>query len=169
MYYWLNHIRYKVAKTFSAFLLGYFYKLQHSKRWITVMNLKAANWNIWSYILYLSLNFQFPKFLDNSFCDVKYFLSSKLLLIFILLALITDILISMDDKYLYFSNWLQGDVRQYDITDTKNPKLVGQVSIITIATIAYHNTIIQSFSVKSRKAAVFKSLLRSCRKITQVI
>ena len=75
----------------------------------------------------------------------------------------------MDDKYLYFSNWLQGDVRQYDITDTKNPKLVGQVSIITIATIAYHNTIIQSFSVKSRKAAVFKSLLRSCRKITQVI
>jgi len=44
-------------------------------------------------------------------------------------GLITDILISMDDKYLYFSNWLQGDVRQYDITDTRNPKLVGQVFI----------------------------------------
>jgi len=43
--------------------------------------------------------------------------------------LITDILISMDDRYLYFSNWLQGDIRQYDITDTKNPKLVGQVFI----------------------------------------
>lgn len=51
----------------------------------------------------------------------------------------------MDDKYLYFSNWLQGDVRQYDITDTKNPKLVGQVSIITIATIAQHdNTVLFS-------------------------
>ena len=42
-------------------------------------------------------------------------------------GLITDILISLDDKYLYFGNWLHGDLRQYDITDTKNPKLVGQV------------------------------------------
>ena len=33
---------------------------------------------------------------------------------------ITDILISMDDKYLYFSNWVHGDVRQYDVTDTRN-------------------------------------------------
>jgi len=42
-------------------------------------------------------------------------------------GLITDCLISLDDRYLYFSNWLHGDVRQYDITDTANPKLVGQV------------------------------------------
>jgi len=41
--------------------------------------------------------------------------------------MITDILISMDDKYLYFSNWLHGDVRQYDITNTSKPKLVGQI------------------------------------------
>lgn len=34
----------------------------------------------------------------------------------------------MDDRFLYFSNWVQGDLRQYDITDTKNPKLVGRVS-----------------------------------------
>lgn len=47
---------------------------------------------------------------------------------FVLLGLITDIVISLDDKYLYFSNWLHGDIRQYDISDTKNPKLVGQVS-----------------------------------------
>merc|ERR1711874_618897 len=39
----------------------------------------------------------------------------------------TDIIISMDDKYLYFSNWLHGDIRQYDITDTRHPKLTGQV------------------------------------------
>lgn len=42
-------------------------------------------------------------------------------------GLITDILISMDDKYLYFSNWLHGDVRQYDISDPSKPKLTGQV------------------------------------------
>jgi len=42
-------------------------------------------------------------------------------------SLITDILISLDDKYVYFSNWLQGDIRQYDISDPHKPKLVGQV------------------------------------------
>jgi len=41
--------------------------------------------------------------------------------------MITDILISLDDRYLYFSNWLHGDVRQYDITNTSKPKLVGQI------------------------------------------
>lgn len=44
-------------------------------------------------------------------------------------ALITDILVSLDDKYLYLSNWIHGDVRQYDITDRRNPKLVGQLYI----------------------------------------
>ncbi|XP_067328435.1 methanethiol oxidase-like [Anolis sagrei] len=38
-----------------------------------------------------------------------------------------DILISMDDRFLYASNWVHGDVRQYDITDPHCPKLVGQV------------------------------------------
>lgn len=42
-------------------------------------------------------------------------------------GMITDILISLDDKYLYLNNWLHGDVRQYDITDRANPKLTGQV------------------------------------------
>ena len=32
-------------------------------------------------------------------------------------GLITDLLVSMDDRYLYFSNWLHGDLRQYDISD----------------------------------------------------
>lgn len=44
-------------------------------------------------------------------------------------SLITDILVSMDDKYLYFANWLHGDLRQYDISDIKNPKMTGQVWI----------------------------------------
>jgi selenium-binding protein 1 len=42
-------------------------------------------------------------------------------------GLITDLIVSMDDKYLYFSNWLHGDIRQYDITDPANPKLTGRV------------------------------------------
>ncbi len=42
-------------------------------------------------------------------------------------GLITDLLISMDDRYLYFSDWLHGDIRQYDITDPSNPELAGQV------------------------------------------
>ena len=42
-------------------------------------------------------------------------------------GLITVILLSMDDRFLYFSNWLHGDLRQYDISDPSNPKLTGQV------------------------------------------
>jgi selenium-binding protein 1 len=26
----------------------------------------------------------------------------------------------MDDKFLYFSNWVHGDIRQYDISDTRS-------------------------------------------------
>jgi len=42
-------------------------------------------------------------------------------------GLITDLVLSMDDKFLYFSNWLHGDLRQYDVSDPANPKLTGQV------------------------------------------
>lgn len=48
-------------------------------------------------------------------------------LLFSYIGMITDILISLDDKYLYLSNWLHGDVRQYDISDMDNPKLTGQI------------------------------------------
>jgi len=42
-------------------------------------------------------------------------------------GLITDLVVSMDDRFLYFSNWLHGDIRQYDITDPGRPRLVGRV------------------------------------------
>lgn len=42
-------------------------------------------------------------------------------------GLITDILLSLDDRFLYFSNWLHGDVRQYDISDPQRPRLTGQI------------------------------------------
>lgn len=41
--------------------------------------------------------------------------------------MVTDILISLDDRYLYLSNWMHGDVRQYDISDPTKPQLKGQV------------------------------------------
>jgi selenium-binding protein 1 len=42
-------------------------------------------------------------------------------------GLITDLLISMDDRYLFFGNWGHGDVRMYDISDPSNPRLVDQL------------------------------------------
>jgi len=42
-------------------------------------------------------------------------------------GMVTDILISLDDRFLFLSNWLHGDVRQYDISDPAHPRLVGQV------------------------------------------
>jgi selenium-binding protein 1 len=40
---------------------------------------------------------------------------------------ISDLVVSLDDKWLYFSNWFHGDVRQYDISDPAKPKLTGQL------------------------------------------
>jgi methanethiol oxidase len=42
-------------------------------------------------------------------------------------GLITDLVVSMDDRFLYFSDWLHGDLRQYDVSDPANPKLTGQL------------------------------------------
>nr|XP_054750529.1 methanethiol oxidase-like [Lytechinus pictus] len=44
-------------------------------------------------------------------------------------AVTSDLVLSLDDRFLYCSNWMYGDVCQYDVTDTDNPKLVGQVHI----------------------------------------
>lgn len=44
-------------------------------------------------------------------------------------GLISDLVLSLDDRWLYFSNWLQGDVRQYDVRDPHKPKLTGQVFV----------------------------------------
>lgn len=42
-------------------------------------------------------------------------------------GLVTDLLLSMDDRYLFFSNWLHGDVRMYDISDPANPRLADRI------------------------------------------
>jgi methanethiol oxidase len=44
-------------------------------------------------------------------------------------ALITDLLVSMDDRFLYFSSWLHGELRQYDVSDPAHPRLTGQLQL----------------------------------------
>lgn len=35
----------------------------------------------------------------------------------------------MDDRWLYISNWLQGEIHQYDITNPAKPKLASTISL----------------------------------------
>ena len=42
-------------------------------------------------------------------------------------GLITDLLASMDDRFLYCSNWLHSDLRRYDLADPAKPKLTGRL------------------------------------------
>ena len=42
-------------------------------------------------------------------------------------GLITDLVLSMDDRFLYFSDWLHGDVRQYDVSNPSKPELTGRL------------------------------------------
>jgi methanethiol oxidase len=43
--------------------------------------------------------------------------------------LVTDIALSVDDKFLYVSCWGTGEMHQYDVSDPLNPKLTGKVRI----------------------------------------
>src|SRR6202045_2604470 len=43
--------------------------------------------------------------------------------------LVTDIDLSMDDKFLYVACWGTGEMRQYDVSDPKKPKLAGSIRI----------------------------------------
>src|SRR5581483_9424762 len=52
--------------------------------------------------------------------------------------LITDINLSLDDRFLYVSCWGTGDFRQYDVSDPFNPKLTGCVRLGGIVSRAAH-------------------------------
>lgn len=43
--------------------------------------------------------------------------------------LVTDINLSMDDRFLYVSCWGTGELRQYDVSDPFNPRLTGSVKL----------------------------------------
>ena len=42
-------------------------------------------------------------------------------------GLITDLVLSLDDRDLFLSNWLHGDLRHYDVSDPRNPVLRSQI------------------------------------------
>lgn len=52
--------------------------------------------------------------------------------------LVTDINLSLDDRFLYVSCWGTGEMRQYDVSDPFNPKLTGSVRIGGIVRRASH-------------------------------
>ena len=52
--------------------------------------------------------------------------------------LVTDIDLSMDDRFLYVACWGTGDLRQYDVSDPFAPKLTGKVRIGGIVAQAKH-------------------------------
>lgn len=52
--------------------------------------------------------------------------------------LVTDIDLSVDDKFLYISCWGTGDFLQYDVSDPFNPKLTGKLRIGGIVSRAPH-------------------------------
>lgn len=52
--------------------------------------------------------------------------------------LVTDINLSLDDRFLYVSCWGTGELHQYDVSDPDNPKLTGKVEIGGIVRKANH-------------------------------
>ncbi|APR86371.1 Hypothetical protein A7982_11720 [Minicystis rosea] len=52
--------------------------------------------------------------------------------------LVTDINLSLDDRFLYVSCWGTGDLRQYDVSDPFNPKLTGTIRLGGIVSRAAH-------------------------------
>ncbi len=52
--------------------------------------------------------------------------------------LVTDIDLSMDDRFLYVACWGTGDLQQYDVSDPFKPKLTGKVRIGGIVSRASH-------------------------------
>src|SRR5215469_202164 len=52
--------------------------------------------------------------------------------------LLTDINLSLDDRYLYASNWGTGEFQQYDVSDPSHPKLTGSIHLGGIVRRAAH-------------------------------
>ena len=51
---------------------------------------------------------------------------------------VTDIDLSVDDKYLYVCCWGTGDFHQYNVSDPLNPKLTGKLRIGGVVSKAPH-------------------------------
>ncbi len=45
---------------------------------------------------------------------------------------VTDINLSMDDRFLYVSCWGSGEMRQYDVSDPTNPRLTARCELVAL-------------------------------------
>jgi selenium-binding protein 1 len=54
--------------------------------------------------------------------------------------LVTDMVLSLDDRFLYVACWGTGEMRQYDVSDPGNPRLAGSIRLGGIAARAAHPT-----------------------------
>jgi hypothetical protein len=63
-------------------------------------------------------------------------------------GVITDIILSMDDKYLYFSNWVHGDIRQYDITDKRYVSTTSQTEGTSVRN---HRQKVRQYDISDRR------------------
>lgn len=63
--------------------------------------------------------------------------------------LITDIIISMDDRFLYFSNWLRGDIVQVDISNPHDLRVAGAPFCVTQSPAAAANNFSQLDSLSN--------------------
>lgn len=70
-------------------------------------------------------------------------------------GMMADILISLDDKWLYLNNWFHGDVRQYDISDPANTRLTGQLFLGGIANFEGDCEIIEDKELDYRPTPVY--------------
>jgi methanethiol oxidase len=52
--------------------------------------------------------------------------------------LVSDLVLSLDDRFLYVSCWGTGEMRQYDVSDPFNPKLTGSIHLGGIVRKAAH-------------------------------
>lgn len=79
-------------------------------------------------------------------------------------GMISDIIISLDDRFLYVNCWRHGDVRQYDITNPEEPKLISQVFLGGAICNDLPNVIVH----EDRELKVSKLEGRSCNTGAQV-
>ena len=49
---------------------------------------------------------------------------------FLVPGLITDLVLSLDDRCLYHSNWLHGDIRRYDVSNPSRPRLASRIWLV---------------------------------------
>lgn len=70
-------------------------------------------------------------------------------------GMMADILLSLDDKWLYMNNWFHGDIRQYDISNPDEPKLKGQLFLGGIANRASNARIVQDDELNYEPKPVF--------------